>query len=185
MPDNYMLPYAKTLTCAELPLGASCLLAKCSFFYERPAQKYSIRLPRKGPSLSVVEIIGLDSVNQVCGKLAAVLVPFKKQPLNKTARPSGTKYWKVFSQEEVIEFNRITNDKNPIHFQKPPIVQGLLIFSQLLTLIDETHAAIRFLSPLCANEEVWILQEKDTLTGFTPERRCFHFESKARRTISE
>lgn len=175
MPENILLPYAKTLTSAELPWDTSCLLAKCNFSYDHSAQKYCIRLPRAHSLLSMAEITGLDADNRICGKLTAVLVPLKKQPLSETTRPSGPVYWKTFSKEEIIEFSQLTNDRNPIHFQEHPIVQGLLIFSQLLQMTNETHAAIRFLSPLYADEKVWLLQEKNALIGFSQKRSCFNF----------
>ena len=176
MYESILLPYAKTLTTIELPLGGCYLLAKCSFFYEGPAEKYSVGLPRQHSSISVTEITGWDSADQVCGKLVAMLAPLKRQPAKKGESPVGAEYWRAFSRDEVLEFSRITNDKNPIHFQNQPVVQGLLIFSQLLQLVGGTKTEIRFFSPLYADEKVWLLKEKETLTGFAQDRRCFHFK---------
>jgi hypothetical protein len=180
MSENILLPFAKNITRAELPWGDFSLLAKCVFSCEHLAQSYSIRVLRARPMLAVVEVAGADSSQRICGKLTAFFVPFRNNSPKDSPRPisAGHEYWKAFSKEELIDFACMTKDRNPIHLQESPIVQGLLVFSQLLQRTRKTSATIRFVSPLYAEEKVWLLREQEILTGVTNKRSCFYFEPR-------
>lgn len=64
-------------------------------------------------------------------------MPTKTAAAECTKPPAGSFFWRSFTAKEIREFSRQTGDKNPLHLDKRPIVQGLLLWRELFILLRE------------------------------------------------
>lgn len=71
----------------------------------------------------------------------------------------------TFTKDEIIQFVEDVNDRNRIHREVPYIVPGLLILEYLWTYMLNSNAkagmSIRFLSPMLANDYVFIESQRE------------------------
>ena len=78
------------------------------------------------------------------------------------------------SKEEIVEFSKYTNDKNLIHLEDKPIVQGLIILMDLSKLIKESNKiTIKFINPIYSNEDIYIKKEHNAILGYVNNVLCF------------
>ena len=71
----------------------------------------------------------------------------------------------TFTKDEIIQFVEDVNDRNRIHSEVPYIVPGLLILEYLWNHMLNSNAkagmSIRFLSPMLANDYVFIESQRE------------------------
>ena len=111
-------------------------------------------------------------------KLTIYLVDFKNSKDKLTTREekiiSSLEFWQTISKEEIVEFSKYTNDKNLIHLEDKPIVQGLMILMDLSKLIKESkEITIKFINPIYSNEDIYIKNEHNAILGYVNNVLCF------------
>ncbi|WP_298607831.1 hypothetical protein [uncultured Veillonella sp.] len=71
----------------------------------------------------------------------------------------------TFTKDEIIQFVEDVNDRNRIHREAPYIVPGLLIleylWNHMLNSNTKAGISIRFLSPMLANDYVFIESQRE------------------------
>lgn len=84
----------------------------------------------------------------------------ENKPVQESSLPENVVFWNSFSRKEVLEFSQRTGDKNSIHLEKQPVVQGLLLMQQLFFKLDEPRLLdLRFFSPVHSDEKIYLKKE--------------------------
>lgn len=88
-----------------------------------------------------------------------------------------------FLPKQIMEFSRWSGDTNSIHHGERPIVQGMLLLLTLEDYLDLKgiqicQGDIRYLKPIRASEDIFIVHEKNKIIGIVNNRKCFVLKYK-------
>lgn len=83
-----------------------------------------------------------------------------------------------FLPEQIEEFSRWSGDPNRIHCGNNPIVQGMLLFLTVedylqSNTIKMNKGDMKYLNPVRTHEDIFIIHEKNTITGISKDKKCF------------
>lgn len=138
---------------------------------------YENKIIKNNKKLCVIECSGLDN-DQVIEKLTVYLMvgaKVKKPVKSEMSDVSGNQgtLWRYFSKEEIAEFSHTTGDTNSIHLTDNPVVQGLLILKELCETTQANKIEVKFIHPVYGNNPVYILNDDNTIKGFSNDILCF------------
>lgn len=168
MIDSY---FKKVVQDQEI-LFSPCYIGRIQWRYRQKEESFRVRTERKRNTIALITVTGYCQ-SETVGELKLTLIRPSHFPNAFLAekKPSGTA-WRSFSREEIVRFSRENGDRNPIHLTEIPVVQGMLLFSELLKITGWTGAECRFFYPVLAGQTVFLEMDCDVLQGSTECGRC-------------
>jgi hypothetical protein len=136
------------------------------------------RLPNEIQAAIIVDnVFENEQINLVLIKGLAQNLPNKKELLELPTPLLSL----LFAQNDLTRFLEITGDKNPIHYQKKPVVPGLLILNSIFenTILKTRFFEIKYMNPLFLESELNIYQiTENELIGIANGQIVFHLFTK-------
>ena len=177
---NYVIKnFAKSLTQVEEERYRKCYIIKAKLqVFSVCDEEYDYKVYIEKTNHRFSEIISEGYFNNLLMlKLTIYLVNFKdsnKLITREENITSSLESWKTISKEEIVEFSKYTKDKNLIHLEDKPVVQGLLILMKLSKLIKESkEITIKFINPIYSDEDIYIKKEHNAILGYVNNVLCF------------
>lgn len=172
--------FAKSLTEVEEERYRKCYIIKANLqVFSVCNEKYDYKIYIEKTNHRFSEIISEGYFNNfLMSKLTIYLVDFKTSKEKLIPREekiiSSLEFWNNISKEKIVEFSKYTNDKNLIHLEDKPIVQGLMILMELAKLIKESNEiTIKFIRPIYSDEDIYIKNEHNAILGYVNNVLCF------------
>ena len=173
MLDYMIKDFARSLTKIDDEKYRKCYMVKAKLqIFNSCNEKYDYKVHVEKSNYRFSKIISeAYSNNILMARLTINLVNFKdsngKFTTRKEERIDSLGFWKTISKEEIVEFSKYTNDKNLIHLNDKPIVQGLIILMYLSRLVKGlSEITIKFINPIYSDEDIYIKKEQDTILGY-------------------
>ncbi|AGF58787.1 hypothetical protein B0P06_002891 [Clostridium saccharoperbutylacetonicum] len=178
--DYMVKDFARSLTKIDDEKYRKCYMVKVKLqIFNKCNGKYDYKVYVEKSNYRFSKIISeAYSNNILIASLTINLVNFKdnngKFITRKEERIDSLEFCRTVSKEEIVEFSKYTNDKNLIHLNDKPIVQGLIILMHLSRLVEgSSEITIKFINPIYSDEDIYIKKEHDTILGYVDNALCF------------
>lgn len=101
--------------------------------------------------------------------------------------PKGSAtFWQCFSRLEIRDFCHRIGDHNPLHFEKPAIVPGLLILEKIAKSFPLAQKVrLSFHSPIYENEQIFLCFSSNTISGIVGKTLRFSLLFNERKLLDE
>lgn len=159
------------------PLNAKgCVMSKSMLSIlspQTPIDVIKVNVLKQSARHSILEACGFHE-KQLVATLRIVLMHVAlEESSSKLKRNEIEGEGFLITKEEVYDFSKWIQDRNPIHLTNTPVVPGLLLLEKIQEQFREaSKIQIKYAAPIYADQMIYLKKENSQIQVFSQQRHC-------------